>query len=178
MTTITDAYINALLADATYAKNLLDGLKGDDLERTLSERMTPTLAAFVAENFEVAAHHESNDLPDSGFDATVWRGKIGTQFAGRVYLSMQGTAGLGDFLADIDLTVSGSAKRQFVDMANWWLRITTPINQQARQVRQRPVSAPGQYFEEAPSVNGAGLLLNATQIDAWAQGQVFNLNPR
>lgn len=48
MTTITNAYKNALLADATYALNE-DGLQnktGKDISDLLATRMTPTVAKY------------------------------------------------------------------------------------------------------------------------------------
>lgn len=120
MTTIDQAYINALLADATYAldDSVERGTTGNELEEFLNERMTPTQAEYIGNNFTVIDHVESNDLYDSGFDATVWRSE-----EGQVYVSMQGTKGLADFGVDIDLTLSGLARDQIVDMVNWWLKI-------------------------------------------------------
>jgi trimeric autotransporter adhesin len=164
MATIQDTYINALLADATYAEDLADGLRDSSLRDVLSNRMTPPMAKFIAANFEVVAHNESDDTLGSGFDATVWRGKSGTPYAGRVFLSMQGTQGLSDFLADADLTLSGGARAQFVEMVNWWLRITTPVTEQARQIRQSEVIA-GTYFEDAPAVQGTGQLVGVTAVE-------------
>ena len=164
---ISETYINALLADATYAERLADGDEGERLAGKLSERMTPQLAEFIAANFEIVAHKESDDTQGSGFDATVWRGKTGTEYAGKVYVSMQGTAGLGDFLTDVDLSTSGAARTQLVDMVNWWSSITTPTGQQATQIRQlTDASGPSDndYFEEAPAVAGTGQLLGVTRV--------------
>lgn len=94
MTTINDAYINALLADATYAEGLVDGAQGVRLKDLLSSRMTPVLADFIGNNFYVVSHIESSDTFGSGFDATVWKGVDGSPYEGKVYVSMQGTTGL------------------------------------------------------------------------------------
>jgi len=70
MSAIRDTYISSLLADATYARNLADGLKSAALEGRLSPRMTPTLAKFISSNFEIVSHKESGDSllgDDSGF---------------------------------------------------------------------------------------------------------------
>ena len=163
MPTIRDTYINALLADAAYVDDLADGLKGDALRIVLSPRMTPDLATFIAANFEVAAHKESNDTFGSGFDATAWRGKAGTAYAGKVYVSMRGTTGPGDFLADLDLSTSGGATAQFVDMVNWWFQITTPAGQAARQIILSPT--PRKYFQEAAAGVGTGLLLGVSRVE-------------
>ncbi len=55
MPTINAAYINALLADATYALDdtTTDGLTSAQLEAKLKERMTPTLAEYIGNNFKV-----------------------------------------------------------------------------------------------------------------------------
>ena len=128
MTTISKSYIHALLADATY-KNVTPSMNRDDVVGILSERMTPTLAKFIADTFEV---HSAIDTPDaigagSGFDATVWKGRAGTPFEGQVFVSTRGTepkAGGQDFLANVDLALNDAARAQIVDMVNWWLRET------------------------------------------------------
>jgi len=86
MTTINDAYINALLADATYA---LEGgtpneYTGSRLITDLTGRMTETLATYIGNNFTVVTHIETSDTFGSGFDATVWRDK-----ADNIYVSIE-----------------------------------------------------------------------------------------
>lgn len=134
MTTIEQDYINALLADASYVRELVANAPTAYLSRAISARMTPGLAESIASNFEVASHIESDDRIGSGFDATVWRGRAGTPYAGRVYVSMRGTLGLQDLLTDVKLALSGDGGQQVADMVNWWLRITTPVGQNARQI--------------------------------------------
>jgi len=133
MTTINDTYINALLADATYANNLKDNDAGGNLATKLAPSMTQSQAAFIAANLSVASHVESTT--GSGFDATVWKGNVGTPYAGSVYVSMRGTAGIADLLSDIDLTAAGAPRAQYVDMVNWWLRVTTTSNLYVPQIR-------------------------------------------
>jgi hypothetical protein len=120
MTLIANAYRNAFLADATYAlkRDGIDGLKGDDLAGLLSERMTPTLAKSIGDKFTVVSHIESNDVVGSGFDATVWRENA----SGKLYVSMQGTEGLQDFITDRNLALTGNARDQIADMVNCWAR--------------------------------------------------------
>ncbi len=106
MSKINNAYINALLADVTYTldNTTLDGVTGGALLRELKDRMTPTLASYISDNFTVVTHKETSDAIGSGFDATVWKAD------GKTYVSMTGSqpAGLlADFLADFDL--SGAA---------------------------------------------------------------------
>ncbi|MEZ5615817.1 MAG: hypothetical protein R3E35_11455 [Rhodocyclaceae bacterium] len=164
MTTINDIYINALLADAAYANDLQDNDAGGDLARKLSPRMTQPQAAIIAANFSVVSHIESSDVLGSGFDATVWQGNAGTSYAGKIYVSMQGTQGPGDFLSDIDLATNGAARAQYVDMVNWWLRITTPTNVYVPQIRLA-LGMGGYYFESAGAVAGTGQLVGVTQVE-------------
>jgi acylphosphatase len=97
MPTIKENYLNALLADATYALNKNTGLTvGTALSDLLQARMTPTLATQIAANFSLVTHIETDDVSGSGFDGTVWR-----RTDGKLYVSMQGTEGLADFLSDI-----------------------------------------------------------------------------
>jgi len=156
MIAIHDAYINALLADATYAlgQNGLEGRAGVSLKDLLSDRMTPTLAEYISKNFTVLTHIESDDTTGSGFDATVWR-----RNDGQVFVSMQGTQGLQDFITDIDLTLSGVAKSQVVEMVNWWLKNTTASNQPAGQIQFTDGA-----FISAPSVLGTGLLHDVSNV--------------
>jgi Ca2+-binding RTX toxin-like protein len=169
MTTIQEAYINALLADAAYAltSDVNNGITGDHLTEFLNKRMTPTLANYIGENFTVITHIDSNDLTGSGFDATVWRSNDG-----KVYISMTGTEGLQDFLSDVDLAVSsGTARAQLAEMVNWWLKISTPTTSTAAQITLVPIydnSVPPQIsyeFQSAPPVQGLGLLDGVTNIE-------------
>jgi hypothetical protein len=132
MTIINDAFINALLADASYVSGLLPGMTGNAFPAEMSARMTPELAKYLSDNFSVVTQIDSADgLGGSGFDATVWKRKSD----GKVFVSMRGTEGLQDFLTDIDLATTGNARAQLVDMVNWWLQITTPVGQSAAQIK-------------------------------------------
>jgi hypothetical protein len=107
MPTMNDAYISALLADASYVDGLADGLPADQLRNRLQTRMTRPLAEFISSAFTVVTHIETGDGPvASGFDATVWR----RNSDGAIFVSMQGTQGFADFLADVDLTALGAAR--------------------------------------------------------------------
>ena len=155
MTTINDAHINALLADAAYAENLVQASTPGLLTTTLSGRLTTQLATFVSSNFTVVTQASGYA---SSFDATAWRGNAGTAYAGQFYVSMRGTHEAFDFSANFDLSKSGLARRQLADMTNWWLRATTA--QSARQV----AVAPNGDFELAPSVQGTGTLVGIAAI--------------
>ena len=178
---ISGAYLNALLADAAYV-SLTPGGSVVDLEkdRALNDHMTPALAKYIADNFEVAS---AIDTPDavgagSGFDATVWRGRAGTLFAGQVFVSMRGTepdAGGADVSADADLTLGVAARDQIIDMANWWLRESTAQGATAKQLKltKKDVIVPGptgptvvtEYkVEAADSALGTGHLKDVTNV--------------
>jgi hypothetical protein len=132
---IQNAYINALLADAAYVDT-------DKFATKLVERLTLSQADFLLVNFEVASSENKSDIPliGSGFDATVWRGKTNSPYAGQIYVSMRGTQpedGGADLLAaDFNLAVSGGAVSQIIDMVNWWLRETTAVGGYANQIKQ------------------------------------------
>jgi len=171
VTSIHNAYINALLADAAYAltTNKPTGYTHDDLKNllSLSTRMTPSLAQYIGDNFAVVTHLDSNDVTGTGFDATVWRSNDG-----KVYISMTGTEGLQDFLSDVDLAVSsGTARAQLAEMVNWWLKISTPTTSTAAQITLVPIydnSVPPQIsyeFQSAPPVQGLGLLDGVTNVE-------------
>ncbi|MGB9151375.1 MAG: hypothetical protein WCB36_14145 [Burkholderiales bacterium] len=77
MTTIHDAYINALLADATYAfKTNRDNISDLPLIDALKDRMTLPQATYLADNFTMVTHTDADDFAGSGFDATAWKGNV------------------------------------------------------------------------------------------------------
>ena len=103
--------------------------------------MTPLLSKFIADNFEVISNEYKNDFPGlgSGFDAIVWKGRKGTPYEGKVFVSTRGTQpGEDMFGADLDLALSSSARSQIIDMVNWWLRETTPTTETVRQLINIP----------------------------------------
>ena len=123
MSEIDNVYINALLADASYI-NFKDNEIDNDTNSDLNNRLTPILANYVKENFEILA-----SLPDSensGFNCVVWRGRTGTDYAGQVFVSMRGTQETEDVLDDATLATTGVAYDQIADMVNWWLRVNNP----------------------------------------------------
>ena len=141
MSKVSPIYINALLADAAYIDLPMGELESDpDSFNKLSKRMTPQLARFIADNFEVISNRLGNDFTGSGFDAIVWKGRQGTPYEGKVFLSTRGTELKGkDILgADLDLALSSSARSQIIDMVNWWLRETTPTTETVRQLVNIP----------------------------------------
>ena len=164
MPTTSNTFTNALLADATYVHSLTAGLSADPLKTKLSERMTPTLAAYISSNFSVLTQIESGDtlLPGfSGFDATVWR-----QTDGKLFVSMRGTEpGQDLFITDADLAVTGNASAQIVDMVNWWLRETGAAGASVRQIGYN-LPGPGvSNFYEAAASSGTGRITAANLVN-------------
>jgi Ca2+-binding RTX toxin-like protein len=158
-------FIGALLANAAYADGLRPGVSGAVIEQLVSRAMTSTLGKSVSANFEVAAHIDTSDLPllGSGFDATVWRGLAGTAVAGQLYLSIRGTDSLfsSDVLADIQLTLTGNAGRQVIDMVNWWRLITTPVGEVVPQFSYEPNQDGTSFGWVEHQAAGLGLLSQA-----------------
>lgn len=173
-----NAYINALLADASYVDDLVSAtgnpLTSTDFVKALKDRLTPTLAQYLADNFEVVTQKLTSDLTESGFDATVWRGRENTPDAGKVYVSMRGTEAdrPADLVSDVDLTTGGLARFQVVDMVNWWLKSTTPTTVLAAQVKyvtplDLTLLAAGYAVGSivaAPPVQGDGSISNAATV--------------
>jgi trimeric autotransporter adhesin len=165
MNTISETYINALLADASYV-NQLAGKSGATLIATLTERMTVSQAKYITDNFEVMNQELS---ATGGFDATVWRRKSD----GRVFVSMRGTQGLTDIADDINLAASGLANTQLASMVNWWLRETTPTGQMAKQIKWDPLYQPDSNssmvvpsFIAVADAAGTGSLGSVNYIDS------------
>jgi len=159
MTTIQAAYWNALLADATYALDApAANVSGLELLDLLKSRMTEPVAAYIAANFSIVTHIETDDVLGSGFDATVWR-----RSDGKLYVSMQGTEGLQDFLIDLNLAITGRVGQQVIDMVNWWLQITTPVGQSAPQIGHT-VDAVSGFISPASSVPGTGVIIAAELV--------------
>jgi len=137
---IHNAFLNALMADATYVEDLVPfgvPLSGDDLIGQLKNRLTPDLAKYFAAHFDVVQQFLTDDksLSASGFDVTVFRSKDD----GQTYVSFRGSEGPQDFVADGDLTTSGMARRQVVDMVNWWLQARAPSGASCPQIALVPI---------------------------------------
>jgi hypothetical protein len=110
---IQSAYVNALLADASYVDPITDDVK-------LTARISQAQTQFIRDNF-IGTQHLS---PNGGFDAVVWRGKSGTPFSGKSYVSMRGTQEGQDLVDDSTLAARGIPHQQVADMVNWWLKNT------------------------------------------------------
>ena len=113
-----------MLADASYVYLTQGEITTFDEDSLLGKRLTPTLAAYIAENFEVLASLPISE--NSGFNCVVWRGLTGTDYAGQVFVSMRGTQEAEDILDDATLATTGVAYNQIADMVNWWLRVNNP----------------------------------------------------
>ena len=164
MNSIQAAYINALLADASYV-NVSNGVNSADM-RT---RLTPTQSAYLAANFEVLDSVETSQPLGLGFDAVVWRGKANTEFAGKAYVSMRGTQGVQDIADDVSLALTGIPHQQIADMVNWWLRATaSSSNTNVAQIKLKLPNTPLDTitFELAAPATGTGKLTGANAVSA------------
>ncbi|KXJ97931.1 MAG: hypothetical protein UZ17_ACD001002959, partial [Acidobacteria bacterium OLB17] len=95
MSLIDEAFVNALLADAAYAADLVDGLSGPALRSVLERRMTASLAQYISQTFSVLTTIDTpDDIAGPGFDATVWRRNAD----GKLFVSIRGTEGTADIL--------------------------------------------------------------------------------
>jgi len=136
MNSINNAFINALLAEASYV-NLKNEMDEDEIRIALNRNaLTLPQAQYIANNFEVISAINTNDLMGSGFDAVVWRGRAGGEFAGQVFVSTRGTepGGMDLFDADIDLATRGVAYSQVRDMVNWWMSATAKPGEMVKQI--------------------------------------------
>jgi trimeric autotransporter adhesin len=172
MKPIESAYLNALLADASYAVN--PALTLGDQKTALEKRMTVTQAKFIADNFEIVNSVETlgGPLGSTGFDATVWRGKTGSNYAGQVYVSTRGTQGMQDNLDDISLALRGIPHQQVADMVNWWLKNTaSPSATNVKQIKVKSITDPitglpifAYTFELDAPTTGTGLIPNVSTV--------------
>ncbi|MGY0195974.1 type I secretion C-terminal target domain-containing protein [Leptothrix sp. BB-4] len=200
MNTIQASYANALLADASYL-TLWDTdkkqlLPADTIRNNLTARLTQPQADYLLANFDILTQTLS---PTGGFDAVVWKGKSGTDYAGQVYVSMRGTQGLQDINDDLALSGRGVPYNQVRDMANWWMRATAKPGDVVKQIKveisvkakitfntfveDTPVAATGELYGQANSiaaVNGhslGGYLATAfTRLFGAGVGEVNTFN--
>jgi len=133
--------------------------------------MTATQSAFIAKNFEVLSSIETPTLLGMGFDAVVWRGKSGSDYAGKVFVSMRGTQGLQDIADDVALASRGIPHQQIADMVNWWLKNTVSTSntsvQQIKVVETIVSPLLSTYsFALDNTTNGTGTLSDVGVIEA------------
>lgn len=75
MNEVSIAYINALLADASY-RTVTTGMTNEQLADELESRMTTTQASYIAANFEVL---NSETSPTGGFESIRVRYRLESQ---------------------------------------------------------------------------------------------------
>lgn len=155
---ITTAFLNAVLSDASYVDGLTRGMTEDALATELRKRLTEPLAIYIANRFEVVTQYTEGNWAGSGFSATVWKNRS----TGQIYMSFRGTEGAADFITDIDLAAgSGIARAQELTMINWYLRATTPVGQDVKQMRE----ALGVFVTNSATASGELYeIRNATMI--------------
>ncbi len=122
MTTIEQAFFDAVLADISYVKELSVGLSGNDLINAIKGRISEPLAITIGDRFEVLA--VKNDT-STGYQGVVFR-DIQTN---ELYVANRGTEEIKDFIADGNLAViTGVASAQTASMVNWWEQIKPGIS--------------------------------------------------
>ena len=136
MTGIEKSYLNALLADGAYSsfwdqKNSA-WLSKDVIHTNLTTDLSEPQADFILSNFDILTQTLSST---GGFDAVVWRGKPGSDYAGQVYVSMRGTLGATDIVNDVALASRGLPYDEVADMVNWWTRATGSPGAKVNQVK-------------------------------------------
>lgn len=157
MPSINQAFENALLANATYQLGeSRSGVAGATLRGAIERTLTPVLADYISQNYTAVSNIDYPELGTSGFDATAWRHNV----TGKIYVSLEGTVpGPADLVfTDLPLALNGNAGQQVLDMINWWLQITTPVGQMARQIRPAESEVGDTYLVEATEVAGQGLI--------------------
>jgi hypothetical protein len=131
---INTAFVNAILADASYVEGLLTGDTGTALKDALETRFTAPLAQYVGEHFRVVTQYTESNLTGSGFSVTVFQDLLTNQ----QYIAFRGTepeGGPADVFADLDaVAVSGFARAQVQAMVNWYMRAITSVDSPVIQV--------------------------------------------
>ncbi len=168
-TEIHNAFINALLADASYVEGLLPGMTGSELSGNLriQDRLTVSLAKYLGDSFRVVTQFTAPG--SSGFSVTVFEEKA----TGQKYVSFRGTEPSDwarDFGTDGDAYFSsGLARSQIIEMVNWYLRATAPTSDMF--VTQFYLNRPfdpltGELGPATYQVQGEGTLLGAGMLIA------------
>jgi Ca2+-binding RTX toxin-like protein len=147
------AFINAVLADASY----VNGLSGQG--GVLAEKLTPVLTAplakYVGDHFSVVSQYTENNLTQSGFSVTVFQDLTSAQR----YIAFRGSEGFltTDAATDIDAVfLSGLARNQITSMVNWYLRAITAPN--------TPVVQLGSVFQTTMATGDGTLLTGAPMM--------------
>ncbi len=122
MTTIEQAFFDAVLADISYVDELEEGMTGDVLAGKIEKRISAPLAEIIGARFEVLA--VKNDT-STGYQGVVFRDKQTNE----LYVANRGTEEIKDFIADGNLAViTGVASAQTASMVNWWEQIKPGIS--------------------------------------------------
>jgi len=148
---IHDAFVNALLAEASYVEGLLQGDRDDVFTRKLTPELTGELAEYVGQHFSVVKQVTDSA---SGFSVTVFEDRSSAQR----YISFRGTEEFGaDWVADADIFLGqGIAYRQVKTMVNWYLRASAPEGSQAVQLDDTWRRVNGQLVFDTHLATGTG----------------------
>lgn len=157
---LREAFETALLAEAAYVvfPSRRPTLRASSPLFSRSD-IRGTLFDFLEKSYEVVDHQEDTL---TGFSATVWR-TIGEQQ--KFILSIRGTEpGYKDPYEDIRYIVhEGYARRQLVDLYNYYRRLIVPDSQLAVQVRLIDDSGSGLGFAIATAAPEKGFLVDVPE---------------
>ncbi|NRB22306.1 hypothetical protein [Shewanella sp.] len=134
------------------------------LVKDLTKRLGASLSSYVVDNFKLDLDSiiNTSEIAGTGFDASVWTEKA----SGKTYVALRGTDfNIQDLLTDSDLALTGGAQDQIASMVNWWLASTTPIGEQALQIKYQVTTTTNFVnWVEAPSIEGTGTLAGIMDI--------------
>ncbi|HEX8011978.1 MAG TPA: calcium-binding protein, partial [Casimicrobiaceae bacterium] len=134
MTSIDQAFFDAVLADIVYVDGITPGMSGNVLRDKIRFRVPLPLAQEIGDRLQVLA---VRDDPASEFQGVVFKDLTD----GTLYVANRGTAGGKDIPADFDLAaVSGVARFQVAAMVNWWNDIANPANTAYTKVAGVPLA--------------------------------------
>jgi hypothetical protein len=157
---IHNAFVNAVLADASYVEGLLPDDKDGILAGKLERRLTGPLAQYVGQNYRVVTQYTDPSFVN-GFSVTVFEDRL----TGQRYMSIRGMESIftpSDSLSAANVSLfTGLAGDQTISMINWYLRATSPsgvpVVQLSRTVHDDPTT--GQVVNDTFMGTGEGTLL-------------------
>lgn len=148
-------YLNALLADAAYAKNLVDRAEGGDnfnealvldgrFDRVVAPNHNKETALTIEKNYEfITQSDESTNFLDIGFSAMLVKSKPQNTLSSEYVIAVRGTESDSNadkyqdiFSTDVgDIGIEGLAVKQAIEMFNWYSIISTPLGESAVQLK-------------------------------------------
>jgi len=159
--TIADIFNASLLAHATYT----DGLNTGDTGSTLASRLTHSTdgangvtssqADYIGDNYRVV-HQQATT--GSGFSATLFKDKNTNEYV----FALRGTDGGVDWTqANLPNVLSGAARSQIIEMVNFYIQLTSPLNS---TVNQYFYNTQTEQVEIGGSALGLGEITSSTNL--------------